>query len=261
MKRRLLFILCFILGVGNLAFAQRKTVTNADLEKYRQKRVAAEKDYRENYEKMGFPSPEELDRQIEESRIRNLELSEQFRQERKQNEGDWAARASALRAEIASAAAQVNYLRAQLPVFSPLIAGRIAVTTSAGGYYGGSPRSFRGGTKINLGSTRIRVQTTPRFISPGNTYAPYGVGRMAQTRAGYAATGGYVPYTNYRRGYGNPRGYGYGLGYYPAIIDNTDYAQQDLVLRIQDAEQRYAGLLAEWRALEEEARRAGIKID
>lgn len=40
--------------------AQTPTVTNADLEKYREKRLAAERELRENYEELGFPSPEEL---------------------------------------------------------------------------------------------------------------------------------------------------------------------------------------------------------
>ncbi|HMS40609.1 MAG TPA: hypothetical protein PKE69_10305 [Pyrinomonadaceae bacterium] len=50
MNKRLLFIL--ILTFTASAFAQTKTITNADLEKYRQKRLAAEKDYAENYERL-----------------------------------------------------------------------------------------------------------------------------------------------------------------------------------------------------------------
>ena len=67
MKKRLLFVLCSIFVAANLTAAQTKTVTNSDLEKYRQKRLQAERDYRENYAKLGFPSPEELERQIEQA--------------------------------------------------------------------------------------------------------------------------------------------------------------------------------------------------
>jgi hypothetical protein len=43
--------------------------------------VAAERDLRENYERLGFPSPEELQRQIEQSRLERAELAERLRAE------------------------------------------------------------------------------------------------------------------------------------------------------------------------------------
>ncbi|MBK9768953.1 MAG: hypothetical protein IPP63_19145 [Chloracidobacterium sp.] len=59
--------------------AQNKTVTNADLEKYWQARLAADREYRENYERLGMPSPTELDRRREQSRIETERLSEKLR--------------------------------------------------------------------------------------------------------------------------------------------------------------------------------------
>ena len=81
MKKRLLFILVFSFIAAVAVSAQTRTVTNDDLEKYRQKRLAAEKDLRENYERLGFPSPEELERQIEQSRADRAELAERLRTE------------------------------------------------------------------------------------------------------------------------------------------------------------------------------------
>ena len=81
MKIRLLFILTLISITAFSASAQTRTVTNDNLEKYRQKRVAAERDLRENYERLGFPSPEELERQIEQSRVERSELAERLRAE------------------------------------------------------------------------------------------------------------------------------------------------------------------------------------
>lgn len=75
MKKRLLFILCVIFGVSAVTFAQVKTVTNTDLEKFKQKRLQAEKDYRENYARLGFPSPEELEKQREHDAQKRAELS------------------------------------------------------------------------------------------------------------------------------------------------------------------------------------------
>jgi hypothetical protein len=69
-----------------IAASAQRSVTNASLEKFRQQRLAAERDLRENYEKMGFPSPEELQRQNEESAIERDRLAEQLRQERLERE-------------------------------------------------------------------------------------------------------------------------------------------------------------------------------
>lgn len=86
MKKRLLFILSIIIGISGFSFAQTKTVTNMDLEKFRQKRLQAEQDYRENYERLGFPSPEELDRRREQDRQELSQLSERLTNERMQRD-------------------------------------------------------------------------------------------------------------------------------------------------------------------------------
>ncbi|REJ77871.1 MAG: hypothetical protein DWQ47_16045 [Acidobacteria bacterium] len=71
---------------------QTKTVTNADLEKYREKRIEAEKDLNENYEELGFSSPEERQHRIEESRRQRAELVRDLRErDRLQAEHDYAA--------------------------------------------------------------------------------------------------------------------------------------------------------------------------
>lgn len=75
MKKRWSLILVFISIAVVLATAQTRTVTNGDLEKYRQKRLAAERDLRENYERLGFPSPEEMEKQAEKSRAEKSALA------------------------------------------------------------------------------------------------------------------------------------------------------------------------------------------
>ena len=52
-----------ILSLTAIGIGQVRTVTNSTLQKFQEKRLAAERDYRDNYARMGFPSPEELDRQ------------------------------------------------------------------------------------------------------------------------------------------------------------------------------------------------------
>lgn len=87
MKKRILLFIGLIFISANAATAQQKrVVTNDDLEKYREKRLAAERDLRENYERLGFPSPEELQKQIEQSRAERRELAARLEAENLQRE-------------------------------------------------------------------------------------------------------------------------------------------------------------------------------
>lgn len=76
------FIVLSILLCVGAGFAQTRTITNLDLEKYRQERLTAERDYRENYEKRGMPSPEELEKRRVEDAKAMAELSARLRYER-----------------------------------------------------------------------------------------------------------------------------------------------------------------------------------
>lgn len=79
MKMRcLFFVLLSVIGVS----AQSRTITNVDLEPYRAKRLAAERELRENYSKLGFPSPIEFERRNLESARQLSELSSRLRNER-----------------------------------------------------------------------------------------------------------------------------------------------------------------------------------
>jgi hypothetical protein len=85
MMQKLLFVFCFIAMSGGTAAAQ-KTITNADLEGYRQARLKAEREYRENYERLGMPSPEELRRRNDQSVREIVEMAERSRQQRLEEE-------------------------------------------------------------------------------------------------------------------------------------------------------------------------------
>lgn len=100
-----LFGLTFVLAATGLG--QGRTVTNATLAKFQQQRLAAEREYRDNYERLGFPSPEELDRQREKDLAARLKLAEQLRQERLEKERLELERKS-LEVEAASAEANIE---------------------------------------------------------------------------------------------------------------------------------------------------------
>ncbi|HEY2847091.1 MAG TPA: hypothetical protein VGI80_04685, partial [Pyrinomonadaceae bacterium] len=82
MTQRLFFVLCLVSLTAVAGFAQaRRTVTNADLEGYRQARLDAERQLREEYSRLGFASPEERAKQNAESEQQLFELSDRLKQE------------------------------------------------------------------------------------------------------------------------------------------------------------------------------------
>jgi hypothetical protein len=86
MKRAAFVLGLLFLSTTVLSAQRARTVDNFTLEKFKQQRLAAERDYRDNYERMGFPSPEELDRQRDTDMAARLELAQQLRTARLEKE-------------------------------------------------------------------------------------------------------------------------------------------------------------------------------
>ena len=83
MRFRIAILMCFIFAAAtSLAAQTRRSVTNADLEKYKQARLGAEREYRENYERLGLPSPEELELRRRRDRAETEALAERLRSDR-----------------------------------------------------------------------------------------------------------------------------------------------------------------------------------
>src|SRR5215217_6326315 len=76
-----------------------RSITNADLEKYRRARVEGEKEYETRRQELGLPSLEDRRREVAASDERTFE---QVRSMRAQEEAYWRSRAEALRAEAAA---------------------------------------------------------------------------------------------------------------------------------------------------------------
>lgn len=128
--RKSLFLILFGLAFFPVAAeAQTRTVTNADLEKFRAERLEAERQYRQNYERLGLPSPEELERRRTESAREREELSARLRAERLQRE------------QLAAMASQVAYDE-DGPVVIVENGGERAVLYGGSGGYG--YRNYRG---------------------------------------------------------------------------------------------------------------------
>lgn len=113
MTQKLFFVFCFMTATVAVSSAQTRTVTNSDLEKYRQDRVKAETDLRVNYERLGFPSPEERSRRNAQSAKEAEELSARLQKEAIERE-----RLDATRAAAENRAAQYYRVQQQTQ-FSP----------------------------------------------------------------------------------------------------------------------------------------------
>ncbi len=246
--KKILLILFISLCSFNL-FAQKKavrTITNADLEKYRverEKNEAADEAYRK---KNGLPT---LAQQAEINAREQAELravSRKLSTERQQNEAYWQSRAYPLRTEIASVNAQINYLVAainRLPQRQNIYAVGYAAPQI---YY---PNQFPNQYAVHPRQPQYaRSPNAPSAINfPTQALPPNGV---------TATVGG-----NFGRIYGQIN-YGYGYNYYPnyavpVYVQNESYERQDLVARLRYLEQQRVGLNARWNELEEEARQNG----
>lgn len=104
----------FTLFLGVVVFSNAQApVTNADLEKFRAKRVAAEEELKQKYAELGFPGPAELERQRNRDYWDKIEFGEKLQAQRADREKLEAERAErerlvriAAEASIAAAAAQ-----------------------------------------------------------------------------------------------------------------------------------------------------------
>jgi hypothetical protein len=225
------------------AFAQTKTITNSDLEKYRQKRVESEKKLKEDYARMGFPSPEEIEKQNAQRRFRMEQYSDQLRQQSLQLQNDFAAQANALLTQIASIDAQINYLRGN---------GNGSYNQNFGYSYGYMPYGYQRNRSV-----LPQVQRLPPNMRTVQEYASmYPSSQSLYNQSiGNVRIGGNVG--GVRGNYNNNRG-----GYIaPVIIGGNNYVQSEANGQLIYLEQTRAGLLAQWRILEEQARRAGVRID
>ena len=75
-----------VLSLALVSAAQVRTITNSTLQKFQEQRIAAQQEYRDNYARLGFPSPEELDRQRDEDMASRIELADQLRHARLEKE-------------------------------------------------------------------------------------------------------------------------------------------------------------------------------
>jgi len=224
-------------GQGNLAAAPalpaghaQRTLTNRDLESSRQRRIASEQTYEQRRIELGLPSIAETRRRQAAEEEETLDFGRRRAAAEANDEAYWRGRARTLRNEIVSVDAEINFVRArlgpswQVPYFNQgFITGGfpsrpIGTLQPGAGRMGtmGAPPARAAGL-INLGSAPLRSpRPSARFGRPN-----FGIGSSFPIL---------------------PFGY----------TDNS----YDLGLRLNDLQQRRAGLDALWRELENDARMA-----
>lgn len=221
------------------------TITNRDLETFRQARIASEDLYEKRRKELGLPS-------IEESRRAAMAIGERaqaqllnMRAQEQESETYWRRRASELRADLAATDARINLVQARL--------NEIPLNYSFGGFTTFSPFA------------RIDQLGRARWIGP--TIFPNSVffGRLPLFGAPtpFGSLTPRRPFWNPspRRGFGRkhiPGRLGFGtLVALPFDAYDTSFERSTLLTELDQLLAQRAGLQARWRELEEEARRSG----
>ncbi len=231
--------LILILALSMTAAAQTRTVTNSDLEKFKQERLKADDDYRRNYASRGLPSPEEIERINDQKRRELSELASELREERQASEYGIRERAELVRSQLASIDSQIAYLRGiRRSNFSQPVAYWSFAYSGLG---------YRGPI---YGRTRSNTQPLPP-----NLQTVTDISRMyPNSQDVYNRAVGNYSFMRQR-----PRGGNFGNGYLSPVIGVAG-SYDEISSQIIYLEQVRAGLSAEWRIVEEDARRAGIRL-
>ena len=158
--------------------AAGRSVTNADLEKYRRARVESENEYETRRKELGLPSMEERRREVAAIEDRTLE---QVRNMRAQEEAYWRSRAEALRAEMAANEMRMGAMRQSpaeipwsysfggFPAFGPF--DGFGITTGPFGRF----RRFQPSPFDGFLSTPITPFPRVPFTGRRNVFTPRGV--------------------------------------------------------------------------------------
>ncbi|MFL6227311.1 MAG: hypothetical protein ACJ741_00875 [Pyrinomonadaceae bacterium] len=264
--------------------AAARTVTNRELEPARQARLKGEREYERRRQELGLPTLEESRRRAEEDGHELREMARRGAERDAEAERYWHERALTLRDEGLALDAEIDYLRSIIPTQQDVFFQQFSLGTVAVGGFGafGGGGSFGGGTFGGRGAFggggffpgRAVPQPHALTVAPG--FQGVNIGALQTNGIGSLATAQLdsnpVLGNNARAGAGLIRRGGGGVfprrgfrgGNFPSgavsFIAPFDYASADtasLVTRLQLLEGEREGWDARWRALEDEARRAG----
>jgi hypothetical protein len=240
------------------ASTARRTITNQDLAATARRRRESERAYEQRLKDLGLPTlAESRARAAAESEVIQRELAEN-RITREDAESYWRGRASSLRTEMATLDAETAYLRDRIDEMqsSDLNGGSFTTVTTV------DPFSYFG----NIGGRRYRGRGwRDRNVGPGVFVSPTGAGQLAVPPR-YGRRNSRPQLFLQSSPFYNQGVYGIGAPFgWPNSIVSSSYPYYDnsyersaLTIRLNELSAKRAGLNAQWRQLEDEARRAGV---
>jgi hypothetical protein len=209
-----------------------RSITNKDLETYRQQRIKSEIAYEKRRLELGLPSAAEGRRESAAIVERTREQLSNVRSKEQDAEEYWRGRASSLRTEIAANQAQIDFVRRRLD--------EIPVTPSLGGF---STMSPFGAPILNFPFQNRPFQN---LATPNVFQQSYNLGqRRFPNNRGRFNRGRFSPF------------YGNNLMAYPYQTTDYSYERAELANQLNELEMTRTGFIVRWRELEEQARRAG----
>ncbi len=209
--------------------SQVRKIGNGDLESFARARRESEVAYERRRQQLGLPSQEELQQRAAAEAASIRERFEQSQLEEDASEAYWRERASALKTELEVNEAQIDSI--QLQRFGRSVVGPALLSPlSRSGVFvpplGPQPNSkVRSGGGISREQIFSNPTTVPSLGARGLIAAPFVFGPNIAA-----------------------------FGYYPF---DSSYERSVLIMKLHELVTERAGVVVRWRALEEEARRAG----
>lgn len=247
----------------------RVTLTDKDLDEAKRAREKSERDYERRRVEMGLPETDQA-APGEQSRDESLRKALDEVEGREAGaEAYWRARANQLRTELYAVDSQINFLRTRLAEATANSSRNFVFLPGAvvpfGGYGYGRPGV---GAPLPLSPPAIgsnlasRAGIAPRLglgvgITLGGGYVNGGAGGINHPFYPHMQPYPRPPLVRPRYGYGRAPSVIYALPYNYGNYYDGDYAAMSA--QLGQLEVTRAGLAARWRALEDEARRAGAQ--
>ncbi len=227
------------------------TITNRNLDPFMRRRQESEAAYELKRKQLGLPTLAESRRRA--ATVPDLSGSELERKLNadRESEAYWRSRADALRSEIAALDAEMSYLRARIEELPQNSFSSYSFSTStlvplvSFGNAARAPFSHRRGPRHN------GVFGPPRAVAPLSGRLRFGGGAVrGQVYLNRGDVTRRRPYGVYQYPFATPLGF---------IGPSYDYSHERsaLITQFNELGAARAGLNARWRALEEDARRAG----
>ena len=257
---RRIFLCISLISLFSIAtFGQnKKVITNFDLEKYRQQRVQADADYDRKVEAGVVPTKAELEKREQERQKFISDFSQKATVARNQAENYWQSQAYALRTEIASVEAEINYVGARVAeIPRPQVYYSVGYLPYGYGGYGDCCYGGAGLPQYPAHRSYQRPNAPLPAANPGGVYA------NLMTRQ---PVGGSVYAPNLNAPQANLT-FG-GIPYQPGILTAPftlqtpeNYTREELLDRLRLLEQQRAGLYARFEVLQDEAQQQGVNIN